>query len=418
MKKLTELFPLAMIAERLEASRVSAAPGSGFQGFEYEDLIDALAVHARLDDKVCERDRLDIAREAVSDAQATGVITENRLQVALLRVGRRFLARQKRPYVLLTSLSLPFVKGMTSTNFDGWRITFSKGRPSGFTQTHVPDDKMALCPAGIDFATYVRVSGLARSQGEAVEQALEVLDFLRGTWNLSLNRGQLWHGTNREERPINQIRSGPIYTLHEPSGKAYDSVWWYHHNPAREGPRHLDGRTWTDLLHHERAIRALVRETSMGKELRPLLVRYAGTLDGLDHDLALIQLWGLLEHLTGTANSAQRSVETARRAGVFFGDDPVFAFALEKLRLRRHRLAHVGIGGIESRRAAMQLHYFVAHLLSVALKLAPKFESLEEFGAFLALPNDPVKLKRDIKLRGHALRLAAGKLKGRRLRRR
>jgi hypothetical protein len=205
--------------------------------------------------------------------------------------------------------------------------------------------------------------------------------------------------------------------MHRPDGSpASTDIWWYELFPTKD-PFSVDlSRKWQHMDGRANAIRAAVTETGLGPELRKVIVRYCRALDGGDHELVLLQLWSILETLTATGGD--RYDTTIQRVRFLYHDEPLIWYVLEMLRDRRNRTAHAGTGGIEARKAAVQLHRFVAELMEFAFQLSGRFKSLEEMGQFLSMARDDTKLKAEIAIRQTALRFRRDRIHGRRLVRR
>jgi hypothetical protein len=413
-KKLKDVIDLERIAMELERARRGSGASVGFDSTWFKELRDAVAIHAPLDDSVSEPDRLALCSEAISSVAQAGKLTEKRLRAELGKRSQALLAQPKQEFILVTALSCRHFAGLKKQRFDGWTLEFTNGCPTKFDRSHVPDHVWAQYDKRHHSFAHVTVRGKARTISEAMYAGLERLDFIRGCWNFMLNR-LLWsqdgpHGA----RPINQLRVGPIHTVHLPSGKSAGEVWWYELLPTLDPFTIYTGGKWTKMDEQANAIRAAISETDLGPDLKKIIVRYCRALDGVDHEMVLLQLWGILETLTATGGD--RYDATIARVQFLYDDEPLVGYALEMLRDRRNRTAHAGAGGSNPRVAAMQLHRFVAALLTFALQVSGRFRSLDEFGQFLAMPRDVRRLKQEIEVRRIALRFRdKGVLRGRRL---
>lgn len=405
------IVDLEVVAKELERAK---RPSGGFDSTWFDELVASLSVHAPLDEATAERDRLALCREAISTVAQSGAITKSRLLAELGRRSNRFLSQPKQSFVLVTSLSCRYFPRLTRKVFDSWSVTFSNGPPHGFDRTYVPDHVWAEYDDRHLRLAHARVSGHARTINEALDAGLERLDFVRGIWNFVLNR-RVWsqHGSP-ENTPINQIRIGPIHTMHRPDGKpASSDVWWYELFPTRDVFSVDVSGKWQRMDEQANAIRAAVTETTLGLELRKILVRYCRALDGGDNEVTVLQLWSILETLTATGGD--RYDATIERVRFLYDEEPLVWYVLEMLRERRNRMAHSGTGGIEARKAALQLHRFVAELMNFAMQLSGKFGSLEEFGRFLSMPRDVARLKSEIAGRQAALKYRHDSIHGRKL---
>jgi len=410
-KDLSSTISLETISRELERARRQ----DGFDTLWFDELVAALATQATFDERTAERDKLDICTQAIFTAAKAGSITGSSLKAELDQRCRTFISRPSEQFVLVASLSVEYFKGLSRRTVDGWTLTFSDGPPSGFDRSFVPQHVWTEYDKSHLQMAHVRVAGRARTIYEALDQALERLDLTRGIWNYILNRGVWSQSGPRENQPINELRIGPIHTMHRPDGTPVSTdMWWYELFQFRD-PFSFDAtRKWRNMAERENAIRAVLRETDLGPELRKVIVRYCRALDGGDHDLVLLQLWSLLETLTGTTQGRGYD-ETIRRTEFLYGDEPLVHHVLESLRVRRNRLAHAGAGGSEARKTALVLHRFVGELLECALQLSGRFSNLDEMGRFLAMSRDDVSLKKEIDVRRMALKFRTSHIRGRKL---
>ncbi len=409
-RDLKSIVDVEIVAKELERAK---KPSGGFDSTWFDELVASLSVHAPLDEATSERDRLGLCQEAISTVAGSGAITKARLLAELDRRSRRFLAQPQLPFVLVASLSCRYFPKLTRQVFDGWTMTFSDGPPKGFDRSYVPEHVWAEYGEQHLRLAHVRVSGRARTINEALDAGLERLDFVRGIWNFVLNR-RVWSQFGpRENVPINQVRIGPIHTLHLPNGKPAGEVWWYELFPVKDSfSVDLSGK-WQGMAEQVAAIRAAIKETTLGRELRRIMVRYCRALDGVDHEVTVLQLWSLLETLTATGGD--RYDATIQRVRFLYEDEPLIWYVLEMLRDRRNGTAHSGTGGVDARKAALQLHRFVAELLTFSMQLSGKFENLEELGQFLSMARDAAKLKSEIAVRQTALKFRRDRIHGRKL---
>jgi len=413
-RDLKKIIDLTTVANELERAKRVNAGSVGFDPTWYDELLVALSVHAALDESTSDRDRLALCSEAISTVAKTGRITKARLVAELGRQSQRFLAQPRQPFVLLTTLSCRHFAELTPRRLDGWMLRFSDGCPAGFDRSQVPDHVWAQYGKEHRSLAHVRVRGGARTISEALETGLERLDCVRGIWNFVLNR-RLWsQQVSHEGRPLNQVRIGPIHTIHLSNGKPAAAVWWYELCPPQD-PFPTDLRDkWQRMDAQARAVRAVLKETPLGPDLRKIIVRYCRALDGGDPEVTLMHLWAILETLTATGG--ERYDATIARVRFLYEEEPLVWYVLEMLRERRNRTAHAGAGGIDARKAAIRLHRFVAALMTFAMQVSGKFASIEEFGEFLSMPRDAATLRQEIRVRQTALKFKGkGAIHGRKL---
>jgi hypothetical protein len=143
---------------------------------------------------------------------------------------------------------------------------------------------------------------------------------------------------------------------------------------------------------------ARMRDLPYAPELRQLLVRYAA-LSKTDPDVAFLQLWSMLEKITGTIGA--RYDETLRRATWIFPDGDFSSDVLRFLRNYRNQYVHSAQSSDDRDQVAQLMKSFVeSHLLGL-LHNDFHVQSLQEYAACLSLPTRLEDLKRR---RGHLSR--------------
>ena len=257
-RDLRGVVDLEIIARELERAK---KPSGGFDATWFDELVAALSVHVTLDESTAERDRLELSREVISAVARLGPITKPRLQAEIGRRSRRFLAQPLQPFVLVASLSCRYFPQLTRKTLGGWSLAFSDGPPKGFDRSYVPGHVWAEYDDQHLQQAHVRVSGPARTIHEALDAGLERLDLFRGVWNFLLNR-RVWSQVGpRENVPINQLRIGPIHTLHLPDGKPAGETWWYELLPVRDPFAFDPSRQWRGVSAQAAAIRSRTAAT-------------------------------------------------------------------------------------------------------------------------------------------------------------
>jgi hypothetical protein len=124
------------------------------------------------------------------------------------------------------------------------------------------------------------------------------------------------------------------------------------------------------------------------QDLEDLLIRYASALDQPNPDVAFLQMWSILEKMTDTVGDNYD--ETIKRAVSLYSKDKraMMRDILELLRLRRNQYVHSAESGMQSEQLAYAIKSIIdPHFLKL-ISNPFKVRSLEEYGAFLALPTD------------------------------
>ena len=250
----------------------------------------------------------------------------------------------------------------------------------------------------------VRVRTSGRTIHEAVDNALDALNLLRGLWNL-IGTYRSWSITfgGRARQPLGVIHTGPVHTLHCPGGQLATDVYWYEPNytgdqalfKPRQGCEGIEkGRRW--------ATRRILR-LAYRRDLEDLIIRYAAALDQTDLNVAFLHMWGILERLTDTVG--RNYDDTVSRALWPLEDREIGKDMLQSLRLRRNQYVHSGKSPQGQDQIAYMMKWFLdPHLLQL-IRNDFGIQSLEEYGRYLSLPTEIEELKRQSKQLQRAVRI-------------
>lgn len=396
------------VAERLEAAKKVGPTGDiAFEGLASDEATAILTSCIHFSAKIPDRQQQRILHLASFEAGRSGVITPTTLLRALNKLEREYLAQPRQPYILATSISVrtwPW-RLPSSVRFDGRTITFSRQLPKRFDRSPLvktfPDTFRDPDPK--DFAS-VRIRVSARSADEAGEEGFDTLDFLRGIWNFDLNLPTISRFfSSGRPHPVNDIRLGPIHTLHHPSGEIAQKTFWYDPFYTPGEASRIDAGKWNNMIANTATIRRLIAQLSYRARMRDFFIRYARALDTADHEKGFLKLWNLLEDLTDTA-AGDTYDKTIRRA-LFIGRDPEWqSSVLHHLRTYRNASVHSGYSTDRAEKYVYQLKTYVEELILFHLTSRPKFKSIHAMAEYLELPRDPEILRKKIALFERALR--------------
>lgn len=396
------------LVSRLERQRILTDDGKvSFRGGIFMSdtavLESAIAFHKSLP----ELERLKIASGAVFEAGKKELSRES----ILAEAGRRqkeFLKKPLQIYVLCAEISiLPFV---TARTIETSRIRLYPARPkkfeAGSIETRIKNYVITTRPT--DYAS-VLVTTRGRSVADAHETAINALDVLRGIWNLALNRRSDWRISNELPRPVNRVLLGPIQTLHLPSGKLADDNFWY--DPGFIGPLprvHLSQAEASAVIKFEKALRAQIRRLNDRARVADFIVRYCRSLDGRDLQTCFVNLWTLLETLTGTEAGQGYNVTIERAARHFRDPEPQLP-VLRHLRDQRNGIVHRHQRPHQMEQLVFRLKGYVESLLMASIANRFRFKSVSEFQEFLQLPLDAKLVAKRAELYRKAHRWATAK---------
>lgn len=347
-------------------------------------------------------ERPGIISNAIFGALAESKLDAKTVLNKITRMESAYIARPKSPFVMLTSLSLPYSKELRQTKLLEATIRFSPQIPHGFkrsgkvltqTRTAFQEDM----PQGF---SVVRVEVEARGPHEAANKAFEALDLLRAMWNFALNSRKFDQSVNMQLEPINDIITGPVHSLHDVKGNHLDDQYWYQPDfPRRHFRKIIDVN---EVKRIEKEIRRLRQRHSYRHEVDRALRRYCNALDYADLHMSFVKLWGLLEYLT----ASERIDDIAKRVAFLYADNELVRQNLKYLRGQRNSSVHQGVESGEIARLVFQLMHLVEHVITFHLKNRLNFRSMKAAAEeFLTLTPSTDQLKRQIQVRRYALRL-------------
>lgn len=324
---------------------------------------------------------------------------------------------------MATTVSAVYFTALKHLKINNSTLTFSPKHPKHFGIDEIRERASVRHDISVPGKyTAVRVTVRAKSPEDAQRLADESLEVILGAWNFAINYRQGIPVYSGPPAAINRIVSGPLYTLHHSTGKAATDDLWY-----REDLRWLPlpsqiSQHWASMARTIQQIRNSIRRTthpkkkmSCGKtkretvreELYRILQRYNAALSETGTDAAFLQLWALLEKLTGCVGRDHKAA--VRRAAFGFREFEYHEYVLDYLRRKRndhvHRARPVG----STQTPLHLLRRYVEALILFHLDKLPKTGSVAEAAEkWLQLPRDAEVLRTDIKRRQWALRIHGG----------
>jgi hypothetical protein len=328
---------------------------------------------------------------------------------------RDFVRSPEIKYVVATNLSFNHFEDISRIESPGYRLYVRRRLPRHLARarqeaTQRTRQRMGdVYPEDTPFqeyaAAWIHVRG--RSPYEAMDRAVEALDLRRGVWNYLFNRGigptypPPWRG------PVNKVLGGPLYSLHRVGGALAIGLDWI--DPAYTGPqlsRKFQER-WPEILEEEKKVYVLLKRSPYRSTLEDALRRYCRALDLVDLSRAFLELWGLLETLTGISPQ-DRHDTVVKRATFIWADTEreTHEQVLHHLRRYRNSYVHAGEGSARTGAYLHQLRLYVEQMLYFHLHNSRYFSSMNRVARFLSLPFDARDLQRSIEEREREARKA------------
>jgi hypothetical protein len=360
-------------------------------------------------------------RVPISDVDRSRIITraleaalrsEDYGSAALIReinkATRDFARSPETKYVVATGLSFRYFEDISRIEGPHRRLYVRRRLPRQLVEARREAKQRTRDSMGGEYPEDVPLKRYAsawiyvrgRSPQEAMDRAVEALDLRRGIWNFALNRGSgaTWPPPMRG--PINAVLGGPLYSLHHQDGSlAADYDWVDPEYTAPRLSRKLQTK-WAEVLKDERDIRAVLKRSPYRATLEDALRRYCRALDLADLSRAFLELWGLLETLTGLAR--QDSYDSlVKRASFIFQEQQRKTHEQVLYHLRRHRNSYVHAGEGAERTGAYlhQVRLFSEQMLVFHLKNSRYMSSMDKAVRFLDLPPEPRDLQHLIEAR-------------------
>jgi hypothetical protein len=165
---------------------------------------------------------------------------------------------------------------------------------------------------------------------------------------------------------------------------------------------------WLKILEEEKKVNVLLKRSPYQFILEDALRRYCRALDSMDLSRAFLELWGLLEALTGI--SPQDRHDTVVKGATFIWADTereTHEQVLHHLRRYRNSYVHAGEGALRTGAYMHQLRLYVEQMLYFHLHHSRYFSSMNSVARFLSLPFDARDLQRSIEEREREAQEAA-----------
>lgn len=398
-----------LLVAELESRRDRDPLGPGMPTFRadlgYEYVTTLLQSAIAVSEEIPRFDARLILGDGLFDAAATGPLTPGPLVGAVGRREHSFLRRRPMDLVLVSSLSARHRPELSRKRVAGCHIGFDRGlRRDRFSEEHRRARSVARDSVFGEYPDPMSVSGhyssvkvfvRGRSFHEAALKGIAALDLLRAIWNLYLNRTRAWPADNPRRRPVNRVLLGPIHSLHHRDGTlATEDVVFYEPDYAGPVPNQDLRPVWNDLALFESSVRRALRRNPYGEEMEEALRRYCRALDTRNWGSGFLELWSLLETLTGTGKDDTHADTVARTAFNYSGSErPLHELVLDDLRDHRNRSVHAGQQSDQEEVYLYELKTYVENLLQRQLANPYRFHTIRDSARFMSQPAEPASLE-------------------------
>lgn len=391
----TDLAALALRAERAKADGDPDGFISG--GFVTSDFSIILGGCVEFHPEVPEFERKKIVTRVAHDSAIVRPITVESLLKQCSKLESEYLSLPKKPFRLLTEISLWWTIDVPRTKVGEATITFDPKSVRGFEErSRLFKDSRATLGFKLP-GNYKRLSALvsARTPYEAAELALNAIDLVRASWNLSLNRGKAWRHSGGRLSPVNDIRLSPFHTVHDSTGTLATETYWYDPGYAKPASLYSDKPRFLKLQEFAGKLRTRLTQLPYRQDIESALIRYVRALDSSDLNDAFLRLWSLLEYLTDSGHDPYKVA--TRRAAFLFQDQERAKLVLTHLVQHRNRFVHAGSDANDIESLVFLLKRHVDSLLLFHIGNPFGFTTRGDAAKFMDLP--PSRDEIDLRIR-------------------
>lgn len=374
-----------VITTRLERNKTIDANGQvSFHGFEHSEYTSILGSMIKFNREIPELERRKIIIKSTFVAAAK-VLTPDKLLAEIIRQEKSYLAIPKTRFRLITSISLQHPKVPVLFRFKNIELSFGwrQNKTVAASRNIILDRAKSSIIGGLpSFYESVSVLVKARTNNEAATLALDQLDLVRGIWNYWENRVVHIRNSSGLRTPVNSIILGPIHTLHASSGALATESWWYESSYRGSVNIYKNGDHLAKMKLFTKIVRSHLQRSAYREIVESAIIRYTRALDSRDWNYAFLQLWSIIESLTGTTPNESHKT-TVKRAASIHKDGEYATQSLIHLRMHRNNAVHTG-EEIENVEPLMYLaKNVVENLINFHLFHAGKFKGLVEVAEFL-----------------------------------
>ncbi len=397
------------IIRKLEEAKSTGPDGKiAYRGMRFGDLAIVLEGSIEFSVDVPERERSSIITKALFSPAAAKPLTQRSIMAEIGRLENAYLKTEPTTFIIATSLSLPTALRVRRTRFNGVGVTFSASLPKQYKReqyergfrvnSHNP------FPTGYQS---VRLRIQTRSKSEAIDKAIDALDFIRGLWNFGINRRIAYQFPVAVRTPVNRIRLGQVHTIHFANGQPADESYLYEASfVLNNNPEFVVGNSWTNAKKDEQQIRPLINKSPYSAALVSAVLRYCRALDSLDYESAHIKLWSLLEFLTGSVDG--KTEEVINRCLFLYQERDFHRQVLNHLRNRRHGFVHSAEQSVNAMDLVFLTKFYVENLLLFHFRNTGRFATMQDAASFLNLPFNTDVLRERINRLKMALKFRSG----------
>lgn len=235
-KKNQNLKPEVILRKLEELKQVGNDNSISFSAFEYQNAMAALYSMIEFPKQFISLQNISILKSAVSNTAKLGKIDKDTVLNELKQLAKKELSKKELTYNILTSFSMVSPLPVKSIKIAESTIKFYvNDYPKKYssrikTMEYINKNKIKKITE-FDFSQYTKIiiTTKAKNELEAANKALNNFDLLRAIFSLFANSGIEIIGDKYS--PINKIRLGEFYTVHNSLGKNLSiNRYWFEPN--------------------------------------------------------------------------------------------------------------------------------------------------------------------------------------------
>jgi flagellar hook protein FlgE len=389
-------FDPSVILKKFEEIRIAKEDTVSFAGFEYQHYITVLKSMIYIDNDIPLETAQGLIVNAFHNAAKNKELTSSRVLAEINKTINTHLALPNKKIRLVTTLNIHSNNILPRIQINDCYFSFYNHLPPKYSQARnevIDSVSSWLIDKDDPFSCFVVAMVYARTENEAAIKILDALDLLRGIWNLHINK-EIVISMGGRKKPINQVTTGALHTLHNDDGTKASTLYWYDPEPFKNHAKVDFSKNSYKTLTFTKTVRKKLTTSQYRTDIETAIIRYVRALDSQDYNASFLKLWAVLEYLTGTLRDNYD--KTIKRTSFHHIESAYHKQVLEHLRQYRNHSVHTGSSQHDIDVHTYQLKGYVEQLLRFHLVNQFKFVDLAEAGRFMDLPPDINALKEKI----------------------
>ena len=395
---------LSVLLNHLESCKRTQNEKASFSGADFSTIRVLISRLMSVDKSIPESDKHRLVTKAVFCAAGKHELTLEILTKELRRVESEYLSTHPKEFRMVGQLSvqpqiLPKRVRVLNTT-----ITFGIDDKNQLVRNHrnkVGDLTQASLPPFPNSYYPFSVACRARTSSHAFALANKSLELWRGCFNLALNFRKITRFSFDGRRPVNQVATHPIFTVHNKNGSSAGNEWYY--EPAYQIPV-VCNLILKDAVLAQKTTRKILKRLAVhnySEKVIDGITRYVHALDSANFESGLVELWAICESLTESTKSS--GDVTVRRISSIYSNKQYVDVILGVLQEYRNRAVHFGEQTQDIESLLFHIKGFVEGLLRFHLFNSFNFSNIGEAAEFLDLVRDKQALSKKHKLLSMAI---------------